>query len=152
MKKSLKTLIITGIILLVISGAASLFTINYFQSATSQFPSNSILVIEPYRYAGFWVFDDSRTGLVREPFVSGVPEMIDKLVENIPDANDGFRLIFSLIPFPGCQEKLIWLRAEGPGNWYYSETHNLEGWLCPGLFKYFKKTPKEIYVKAEAKK
>ena len=152
MMKSLKTIVVVGIILLVVAYTASLFTINHFQYATSRFPSNSILVIEPYRYAGLWVFDDSRTGLVREPFVSGIPEMIDKLVENIPDANDGFRLIFSTIPFPGYQEKLVWLRAEGPGNWYYSKTYNLEGWLCPGLFKYFKKAPKETYIKAEAKK
>jgi len=26
----------------------------------------------------------------------------------------------------------------------------MEGWLCPALFKYFEKAPKEIYVKAEA--
>jgi hypothetical protein len=25
----------------------------------------------------------------------------------------------------------------------------MEGWLCPALFKYFEKAPKEIYIKAE---
>ena len=25
----------------------------------------------------------------------------------------------------------------------------MEGWLCPALFKYFDKAPREIFVKAE---
>ncbi len=31
-----------------------------------------------------------------------------------------------------------------------SETLRAEGWLCPALFKYFDKSPAEIYAKAEA--
>jgi hypothetical protein len=27
----------------------------------------------------------------------------------------------------------------------------MEGWLCPALFKYFEKAPKQIYVQAKAK-
>jgi len=50
--------------------------------------------------------------LVREPFVSGITEMIDALVAEIPDAEDGFRLSFSLRPFDGYQTMLIWLRAD----------------------------------------
>ncbi len=42
--------------------------------------SNVLMVIAPYWYQGTWVFDDESVGLVREPFVSGVPEMIDELV------------------------------------------------------------------------
>ena len=45
--------------------------------------NNSIQVISPYWYNGFWVFDDERRGLVQEPFVSGVPDMIDYLVKDI---------------------------------------------------------------------
>ncbi len=56
--------------------------------------ANAIMVIAPYRHAGTWVFDDPRTKLVREPFVAGVPEMIDVLVKDIPEASDGFRLLF----------------------------------------------------------
>ena len=32
-----------------------------------------------------------------------------------------------------------------------SEQYQKEGWLCPGLFKYYKQAPKDIYVKAEKK-
>lgn len=113
--------------------------------------ANSIMVIFPYRHGGTWVFDDSRTGLVQEPFVSGIPQMIDHLVKGIPDAGKGFRLLFSPSPFPGYTMKLILRRAEGGGNWYYSEELNMEGWLCPALFKYFKNAPQEIYINAERK-
>ncbi len=34
---------------------------------------NSILIIQPYRYAGTWVFDDPNAQLVQEPFVEGIP-------------------------------------------------------------------------------
>ena len=113
--------------------------------------ANAILVICPYRYHGTWVFDDPRVGLFREPFVAGIPEMIDKLAKGIPDADKGFRLLFSATPFPGYATKLVWQREEAGGNWYYSEEYDCEGWLCPALFRYFKKAPKEIYAKAEKK-
>ena len=42
--------------------------------------SNAIMVIFPYQHQEPWIFDDERVGLVQEPFVSGVPEIIDILV------------------------------------------------------------------------
>lgn len=77
-----------------------------------------MLVIYLYRDQQTWVFDDEAVGLVREPFVSGVPEMIDQFVQDIPSAKSGFRLLFSASPFPGYQAKLIELREEYDGNWY----------------------------------
>jgi hypothetical protein len=76
---------------------------------------NAILVIAPYRQHDTWVFDDPAAGLRREPFVSGVPEMIDSLVADIPNADDGFRLLFSAQPFPGYQRQLDWVREEKRG-------------------------------------
>jgi len=113
--------------------------------------NNAIMVIAPYWYEGTWVFDDPTVGLVREPFVSGVPEMIDVLVQDIPDARRGFRLIFSASPFAGYQKELIWVRKEFDGNWYRTEDPPMEGWLCPALFEFFDETPERIYVKAEPK-
>src|SRR5438128_440849 len=40
--------------------------------------SNALMIIKPYWYERTWVFDDPATGLVREPFVAGVPEMINR--------------------------------------------------------------------------
>ena len=113
--------------------------------------SNSLLVIAPYKHAGTWVFDEPSRGLKQEPFVAGIPQMIDKLVSGIPDADKGFRLIFSAQEFPGYTHKLEWKRKDTSGNWYYCPQFDAEGWLCPALFKFFKNRPTEIYVKAEAK-
>ncbi len=111
-----------------------------------------MMVVAPYRHAGTWVFDDPGTGLVREPFVSGVPEMIDVLVRDIPGATNGFRLLFSAQPFPGFQKKLSWLRGDMGGNYYRMDDPVMEGWICPALFRYYQTAPKKIYVKAEAKR
>jgi hypothetical protein len=112
-------------------------------------PQNAILVIAPYRYNGTWVFDDERFGLIREPFVAGVPEMIDVLVADIPDAEEGFRLTFSSRQFPGYQKKLDWVRGDMDGNYYKIDDPPMEGWICPAMFKYYDKPPAELYVKAE---
>ncbi|WP_413200964.1 DUF6717 family protein [Nostoc piscinale] len=111
--------------------------------------TNSMMVIFPYRHNQTWVFDDERLGLVQEPFVSGVPEMIDILVQGIANVDEGFKLLFSASPFPGYQAELTWLREEYNGNWYLWREKGLEGWLCPALFKYFKQAPAKIYCQAE---
>ena len=113
---------------------------------------NSIFVIAPYRYHGSWVFDDDRVGLQREPFVAGIDTMIDRLVTDIPDAEAGFRATFSASAFPNYTTKLVRTRAETGGTWYRSEELNMEGWLCPALFKYFPTAPAELYVKLEPKR
>jgi hypothetical protein len=110
---------------------------------------NSLMVIVPYKYEGLWVFDDAAVGLSKEPFIAGIDTLIDKATASIPDAQHGFRAIFSGTQFPGANFKLEWRRAESGGNWYYSPEFNQEGWLCPALFKYFKSAPAEIYVKVE---
>lgn len=112
---------------------------------------NALSVLFPYKYEGMWVFDDPAVGLVREPFVLGIDEMINRVVANIPNAEKGFRLIFSPTPFPGYAVKLEWRREEYGGNWYFCPQFGIEGWLCPALFKYFDKAPAELYGKAEAK-
>jgi len=113
---------------------------------------NQIMVIAPYwlEEAGTWVFDDPAAGLCQEPFVCGVPEMIDYLVKDIPDARRGFRLLFSASAFPGYQKRFVWKREEMDGNWYVCDDPPAEGWLCPALFRYFDKAPAELYVTAES--
>ena len=112
---------------------------------------NALRVIHPYKYEDMWVFDDDRAGLVQEPFVSGADVIIERMVATIPNAEAGFSLIFSAQPFPGYQSRLEWRREEHGGNWYFSPDLNLEGWLCPALFKYFDKAPKELYAQFKAK-
>ncbi len=111
---------------------------------------NQIFAIATYWHAGTWVFDDPDRGLDKEPFVEGIPQMINDLVQDIPNPREGFRLLFSTAPFPGYQRRLEWVREEMGGNWYRADEPPMEGWLCPALFKFFEAAPQEIFVKAEA--
>lgn len=71
---------------------------------------NAINIIAPYRYLDMWVFDDARVGLSAEPFVGGADTMIDQVTADIPNAQDGFIMVFSGTPFPGHQFRLDWKR------------------------------------------
>ena len=112
---------------------------------------NSIFIIAPYKYEGSWVFDDPGAGLDKEPFVPGADVIMDKLASGIPNADKGFRLLFSASPFPNYTLKLDWKREEYGGNWYYSEKYKMEGWLCPALFKYFAEAPETLYAQFKKK-
>lgn len=136
-----------GLLLLFAAGVA--WYTGLFASRDVRPPQNAIMVIAPYQYNGTWVFDDARFGLVREPFVAGVPEMIDVLVEDIPNAGQGFRLTFSAQPFPEYDKKLTWLRGDMQGNYYQLDDPPMQGWICPAMFKYYEKAPPELYVKAD---
>ena len=113
---------------------------------------DAVLVIKPYRHGDAWVFDDTATGLVQEPFVAGIREMIDRLAAGIPRATEGFRLLFAAHPFPDHQVELTWVRTDPvEGNWYRADDTGEEGWLCPALFCYFPAAASKIYVRAESK-
>jgi hypothetical protein len=107
---------------------------------------NAITAIHPYKDEGLWVFDDAHVGLVREPFVSGADEIIERMVQDIPDAARGFTLLFSAGPFPGHQAILERRQEHLGGNWYHSCELGIEGWLCPALFRYFESAPERIYA------
>ena len=110
---------------------------------------NAINVIAPYRYLDMWVFDDPRVGLSAEPFVGGADTMIDRITADIPNAQDGFIMVFSATPFPDHQFRLEWRREERCGNIYYSPDLDAEGWLCPALLRYFETSPPEIHVQVK---
>lgn len=112
------------------------------------------MVINPYRLGSCWVFDDANFNLKAEAFVLGMSEIIDKVLKNksIKDPEKGFSLIFSALPFPQHDLCMKFSRADIVGNWYRAESLDMEGWLCPALFHYFKEAPKEIYAKVESLK
>ena len=115
-----------------------------------------------------WVFDDEQLKLKSEAFVCGMSEMITAMLleKGIENAQDGFELTFSDVPFENdshdCElewaeaETFEWKQEKGinfvlPGNWYVGCVGGnvMEGWLCPALLLYFDKPPATIYVKAE---
>lgn len=112
---------------------------------------NALFVIFPYKHQGVWVFDDERVGLSREPFVSGADDILDVLAADVPDADNGIKLVFSATPFPGYTARFIRDRSEYGGNWYRWREKGMEGWLCPALLKYFEQAPETIFVKVAPK-
>lgn len=115
---------------------------------------NTINVIEIYKYHDIWVFDDESTGLIREAFVSGADLIIDKMVEHIPNAENGFICIFSGKYFPTATYELK-LKIRGDekiGNWYTCEELGIDGWLCGALYKYFDVEPESIYIQVKGKR
>ena len=108
--------------------------------------SNQLFVIHPYLDQGTWVFDDPARDLVKEPFVMGIPEMIEKATIGIPNADRGFTAVFSAQPFPGATLELQRVREEHGGWWYGWANTKQEGWLCPALFRYFDDAPERIFV------
>lgn len=103
---------------------------------------NSLFVLKLYRHNGTWCFDDSTRGLLAEPFVAGVPEMIDQYV---PSDQETVMLTFSTSVFPGAMGRLDRVRSEHGGTVY---KHNgKEGWLCPALFKYYPQAPATIWFR-----
>lgn len=114
--------------------------------------SNALFAIKPYWHDGTWVFDDPGVNLFAEPFVAGIPEMIDVLVEHIPNAKDGFLMIFSGTMFATRDPiaKIEKVADEMGGAWYRGrlDGKRMHGWLCPALMKYFPEPPEEIWVSA----
>ena len=103
--------------------------------------NNSIHIISLYKHENVWVLDDPGADLKREPFIEGIPEIIDSLVWDISNAEHGFTLYFSDQPMPNYELSLTWKREQYYGNWYEADGFDLEGWLCPALFEYYKGAP-----------
>ena len=110
---------------------------------------NAVYSIRPYRYQGMWVFDDDRVGLVKEPFVMGIPEIIDRAVQHLPDAQNGFTVLFNNTGLPSPDLVLKRLNEDAGGNWYMCEATGMKGWLCPALFKYYPQAPELLFIKIQ---
>src|SRR5260221_636614 len=101
------------------------------------------ITICPYKDHGIWMFSDDATGLYEEPFIEGIPEIIEFAIEKagIKFAEEGFKLTFSKWPYPGYQGilRLAEDRKPGEGQWYtFSyDDKTMWGWLCPAMYCYF---------------
>lgn len=106
---------------------------------------NQINVIYPYRTQGGWAFDDAEVGLQREPFVLGIPAIIDSIV----GSRDNFTayISHSRIPkYTGHLTKAPDIQEEG---WYILKGTEMVGWLCPATLRYFADYPENIYFRIE---
>ena len=107
--------------------------------------ANSMMIIKIYKHCGTGAFTDKSKELAHEPFVCGIPEIIDLFISNHGDkTRETHKITFSDQNFPGAQGMLTKTHSEHSGTWYsYGKK---EGWLSPTVFKYFPKHPSEIYV------
>lgn len=110
---------------------------------------NQINTIEIYRYANTWAFTDAAVDLKHEPFVAGIPEIIDFAVGK---SCEQATITFSKKYFPGANITLTKLKNANGGAHYKQHSADMEGWLCPALMKYFRRPPKNIYVQMEPKR
>ena len=105
--------------------------------------------LEIYRiFETGWAFDDASRDIIQEPFVSGIPEIINHYVpENIERAI----LTFSPLPFPGYTISLSLDKAKAKDleTWYIDDNTGMRGWLCSVLFQYMNPAPAKIYAKLE---
>ena len=108
---------------------------------------NALMQILAYRHNAGWSFDDAAVGLVAEPFVAGIPTMIDILAEQV-GAADRIVLTFAPTEFPGAVCRLDRTKEEHGGNWYAWIAHHTQGWLCPALLHYFPTAPDVIWIAA----
>jgi hypothetical protein len=111
---------------------------------------NAVYSIRPYRWQNQWVFDDERVALVKEPFVMGIPEIIDRAVAHLPNPQQGFTVLFNATGLPGADIILTKLEEDAGGNWYQCSRTGMKGWLCPALYKYYATAPDTLYIKISA--
>ena len=107
------------------------------------------MIIEVYRHCGTWCFTDKARELVHEPFVAGIPEIIDSFAhKNGTKDQETHSITFSASDFPGAQGVLLRGKPEHGGFWYsyMGLDATLEGWLCPATLKYFDEHPEHLYV------
>lgn len=111
--------------------------------------SNSLFTIAPYRTRwGSWVFDDEKRGIIGEPLIAGIDDMLDAVSAALPGKPDALSIVFSTVPFPGFDLRLNWVCEDERqvGNIYHCPELGIEGWLCPALFKYFDSAPKTLFA------
>lgn len=122
---------------------------------------NAIMKIMAYSTPdGGWAFDDEAVGLIREPFVAGMPEIITSIYKEAhgqdpllpPTVNstpeEYLVLTFSSHRFPGHSHAFSREHEEAGGWWYRHVESDNSGWLCPAMFKYFEEAPEFIYLNA----
>ena len=99
------------------------------------------------------MLDDREHGMMHEPFVFGMEQLLDRFAETMPHAHDGFQMYLSDKKMPdirglptGSAGVLIRKEADAGGYWYYSSYFDLRGWMGNGgLTRYFSEPPSIIY-------
>jgi hypothetical protein len=103
-----------------------------------------------------WCFDIPIVGIEDEPFVSGMPEIIEHHLiraEKLDVARThGVSVLFSgAASKPAAFElgnyfHLVKVKEENNGCWYRDPSTGFEGWLCPNLYQFFAAPPNTLHI------
>lgn len=112
---------------------------------------NAIFTLTFYRHQGQWVFDDERRDIFVEPLVCGADDVFDVISGRCDDESiNRCTVNFSSSPIPGFALHATYLGPEFDGSRYSTADMTpdtpFEFWLCPALFAYFDRAPKNLYV------
>jgi hypothetical protein len=95
-----------------------------------------MMSIKIYRHCDTWAFTDLSRGLQDEPFVCGIPEIIDYFIKNFSDpAKETHRIIFSAAPVVTTR---VYIKKEGIAGrlrpLFYTLRHTVTITNCNCLF------------------
>jgi hypothetical protein len=105
-----------------------------------------MFVIAPYREAGFWMFDDLEVGLLQELLVKGTDTVMSLLAQHLGGVHE---MLVYFSDEPVDEGLHAWLvEPELGGANYDIPELGIRAWLCPALFMYFDKVPKQLWFTA----
>lgn len=107
--------------------------------------------LEVYPTGCGWAFDDPRREIVREPFVEGMPQIIDLLIEESSFPRALFTLGICDQLYSGAQISLTYDRSEAGGAWYTCPQYDLSGWFSHRLYDYYDAPPQTLYLATKVK-
>jgi len=106
---------------------------------------NQVNVLFPTRNKyGVWSFDDADLGIVGEPFVGQINNMIDIMVPG----KEACLIYCSKDPIPDYNISLTKREDVGQGM-YQMDGTDIVGWLCPCFLNYFPDYVEKVYAKIE---
>jgi hypothetical protein len=115
-------------------------------------PESGVYTVLAYHKHGLWLFDDAARGLLGEPFVDGMDEIIDQVSGCIPRTHESrafIRFVFADFEALGCESVLVRDEPVHDGYFYRLEGTDMRGWLCPETLKYFPVFPDRIHFRCE---
>ena len=120
-------------------------------SAASDVYKRQIFTLTFYRHQGQWVFDDERRDIFVEPLVCCADDVFDVISGRCDDDSiNRCTVNFSSSHITGFALHATYLGPEFGGSRYNTADMTpdapFEFWLCPALFAYFDRAPKDLYV------
>jgi hypothetical protein len=109
---------------------------------------NALFEISLYRIGKTWFFDDKDREIIREPFVAGASEIIQKYLnkKGLGRRRKNISIIFSTTWIPNWDIHLVCTEKCGKTSAYYKDQEEDVCWLCPAQIKFFGQIADEIYA------